>query len=68
LPVSLERNGTIFRLPLAPSLLPAISFVNPDPNDPRLWRLFVAFQSLVAFNANDTNGLWDIYLADVLLP
>jgi hypothetical protein len=68
LPVSLERNGTIFRLPLAPSLLPAISFVNPDPNDPRLWRLFVAFQSLVAFDANDTNGLWDIYLADVLLP
>jgi hypothetical protein len=55
-------------LPLAPSLLPAISFVNPDPNDPRLWRLFVAFQSLVAFNAKDTNGLWDIYLADVLLP
>jgi hypothetical protein len=68
LPVSLERNGTIFRLPLAPSLLPAVSFVNPAPNDPRLWRLFVAFQSLVAFNAKDTNGLWDIYLADVLLP
>jgi hypothetical protein len=69
LPVSLERNGTIFRLPLAPSLLPAISFVNPDPNDPRLWRLFVAFQSLAPFDQqNDTNGLWDIYLADVLLP
>jgi hypothetical protein len=69
LPVSLERNGTIFRLPLVPSLLPAISFVNPDPNDPRLWRLFVAFQSLAPFDQqNDTNGLWDIYLADVLLP
>ncbi len=69
LPVSLERNGTIFRLPLAPSLLPAISFVNPDPNDPRLWRLFVAFQSLAPFDQqNDTNGLWDIYLANVLLP
>ncbi len=69
LPVSLERNGTIFRLPLAPSLLPAISFVNPDPTDPRLWRLFVAFQSLAPFDQqNDTNGLWDIYLADVLLP
>jgi hypothetical protein len=61
LPVSLERNGTIFRLPLAPSLLPAVSFVNGN-------RLVIVFQSLVAFDANDTNGLWDIYLADVLLP
>jgi hypothetical protein len=61
LPVSLERNGTIFRLPLVPSLLPAVSFVNGN-------RLVIVFQSLVAFDANDTNGLWDIYLADVLLP
>lgn len=61
LPVSLERNGTVFRLPLAPSLLPAISFVNGN-------RLAIVFQSLVVFDANDTNGLWDIYLADVLLP
>jgi hypothetical protein len=50
-----------FRLPLAPSLLPAVSFVNGN-------RLVIVFQSLVAFDANDTNGLWDIYLADVLLP
>jgi hypothetical protein len=70
LPVSLQPNPAAqqYRLVLAPNLMPAISFVNPDPNDPRLWRLFVAFQSLVAFDANDTNGLWDIYLADVLLP
>jgi hypothetical protein len=61
LPVSLERNGTIFRLPLVPSLLPAVSFVNGN-------QLAIVFQSLVAFDANDTNGLWDIYLADVLLP
>ncbi|MFA0782191.1 TolB family protein [Fervidibacter sacchari] len=61
LPVSLERNGTVFRLPLAPSLLPVVSFVNGN-------RLAIAFQSLVVFDANDTNGLWDIYLADVLLP
>ena len=61
LPVSLERNGTVFRLPLAPSLLPAISFVNGN-------RLAIVFQSLAAFYTGDTNGLWDIYLADVLLP
>jgi hypothetical protein len=71
LPVSLQPNPATqqYRLVLAPNLMPAISFVNPDPNDPRLWRLFVAFQSLAPFDQqNDTNGLWDIYLADVLLP
>ena len=61
LPVSLERNGTVFRLPLAPSLLPVVSFVNGN-------RLAIVFQSLAAFYTGDTNGLWDIYLADVLLP
>ena len=72
LPVSMEPvigPQTQYRLTLAPNLLPTISFANPDPNDPRLWRLFVAFQSLAPFDQqNDTNGLWDIYLADVLLP
>ena len=71
LPVSLQPNPATqqYKLVLAPNLMPAISFVNPDPNDPRLWRLFVAFQSLAPFDQqNDTNGLWDIYLADVLLP
>ena len=71
LPISLQPDPTVqqYRLVLAPNSLPAISFVNPDPNDPRLWRLFVAFQSLAPFDQqNDTNGLWDIYLADVLLP
>jgi hypothetical protein len=71
LPVSLQPNPAAqqYRLVLAPNLMPAISFVNPDQNDPRLWRLFVAFQSLAPFDQqNDTNGLWDIYLADVLLP
>jgi hypothetical protein len=57
----LERNGTIFRLPLAPSLLPAVSFVNGN-------QLAIAFQSLAAFYANDKNGLWDVYLATVTLP
>jgi Tol biopolymer transport system component len=64
LPVSLEPvvgPQTQYRLTLAPSLLPAVSFVNGN-------RLAIAFQSLVAFDANDTNGLWDIYLANVLLP
>jgi hypothetical protein len=64
LPVSLEPlvgQQTQYRLTLAPSLLPAVSFVNGN-------QLAIAFQSLVAFDANDTNGLWDIYLADVLLP
>jgi hypothetical protein len=71
LPVSLQPNPATqqYKLVLAPNLMPAISFANPDPNDPRLWRLFVAFQSLAPFDQqNDTNGLWDIYLADVLLP
>ncbi len=71
LPISLQTDLTVqqYRLVLAPNLMPAISFANPDPNDPRLWRLFVAFQSLAPFDQqNDTNGLWDIYLADVLLP
>jgi hypothetical protein len=71
LPVSLQPNPATqqYRLVLAPNLMPAVSFVNPDPNDLRLWRLFVAFQSLAPFDQqNDTNGLWDIYLADVLLP
>ncbi len=71
LPISLQPDLTVqqYRLVLAPNLMPAISFANPDPNDPRLWRLFVAFQSLAPFDQqNDTNGLWDIYLADVLLP
>jgi hypothetical protein len=71
LPVSLQPNPATqqYRLVLAPNLMPAISFLNPDPNDPGLWRLFVAFQSLAPFDQqNDTNGLWDIYLADVLLP
>jgi hypothetical protein len=64
LPVSLEPpvgQQTQYRLTLAPSLLPAVSFVNGN-------RLAIVFQSLVAFDANDTNGLWDIYLANVLLP
>jgi Tol biopolymer transport system component len=72
LPISLTVTAgqqPQYRLTLAPNLLPAISFVNPDPTDPRLWRLFVAFQSLAPFDQqNDINGLWDIYLADVLLP
>jgi hypothetical protein len=71
LPVSLQPDPTVqqYRLVLAPNLMPAISFVNPDPSNPNLWRLFVAFQSLSPFDQqNDTNGLWDIYLADVLLP
>jgi len=50
-----------FRLPLAPSLLPAVSFVNGN-------QLAIVFQSLAAFNANDKNGLWDVYLATVTLP
>jgi len=64
LPVSLTvaaGQPPQYRLTLAPSLLPAISFVNGN-------QLAIAFQSLSAFDANDTNGLWDIYLADVLLP
>ena len=71
LPVSLQPDPTVqqYRLVLAPNLMPAISFVNPDPSNPNLWRLFVAFQSLSPFDQqNDTKGLWDIYLADVLLP
>jgi len=77
-----------FRLPLAPSLLPAISFVNGN-------QLAIVFQSLMSWDKdkdgdgqvgedpvdgrdNDgdgkidedppDNGLWDIYLANVLLP
>ncbi len=62
LPVSLERNGTnTYRLPLAASLMPTVSFVNGR-------QLFVVFQSLAPFDRNDNNGLWDIYIAIVPLP
>jgi hypothetical protein len=89
LPVSLEPpvgQQTQYRLTLAPSLLPAVSFVNGN-------RLAIVFQSLMSWDKdgdgkvgedpvdgrdNDgdgkidedppDNGLWDIYLADVLLP
>jgi hypothetical protein len=64
LPVSLEPlvgQQTQYRLTLAPSLLPAVSFVNGN-------QLAIAFQSLAAFYANDKNGLWDVYLATVTLP
>jgi hypothetical protein len=88
LPVSLEPpvgQQTQYRLTLAPSLLPAVSFVNGN-------RLAIVFQSLMGWDKdgdgqvgedpvdgrdNDgdgkidedpPNGLWDIYLADVLLP
>jgi hypothetical protein len=89
LPVSLEPHvgqQTQYRLTLAPSLLPAVSFVNGN-------RLAIVFQSLMSWDKdgdgkvgedpvdgrdNDgdgkidedppDNGLWDIYLADVLLP
>ncbi len=62
LPVSLEltANNT-FRLPLGASLMPTVSFVNGG-------QLFIVFQSLVPFDQNDNNGLWDIYLATVPLP
>ncbi|MFN3420792.1 MAG: hypothetical protein ACK40X_03585 [Armatimonadota bacterium] len=62
LPVSLEPNGAnTYRLPLAASLMPTVSFVNGG-------QLFVVFQSLAPFDQNDINGLWDIYLATVPLP
>jgi Tol biopolymer transport system component len=88
LPVSLEPpvgQQTQYRLTLAPSLLPAVSFVNGN-------RLAIVFQSLMGWDKdgdgqvgedpvdgrdNDgdgkidedpPNGLWDIYLANVLLP
>ncbi|MFA0732431.1 MAG: hypothetical protein HZLCBSQH_000570 [Candidatus Fervidibacterota bacterium] len=64
LPVSLTvaaGQPPQYRLTLAPNLLPVVSFVNGN-------QLTIAFQSLAAFDANDTNGLWDIYLANVLLP
>jgi Tol biopolymer transport system component len=64
LPVSLTvaaGQPPQYRLTLTPNLLPAVSFVNGN-------QLAIAFQSLAAFDANDTNGLWDIYLANVLLP
>jgi hypothetical protein len=88
LPVSLEPpvgQQTQYRLTLAPSLLPAVSFVNGN-------QLAIVFQSLMSWDKdgdgqvgedpvdgrdNDEDGkidedppdnLWDIYLADVLLP
>jgi hypothetical protein len=87
LPVSLEPpvgQQTQYRLTLAPSLLPAVSFVNGN-------RLAIVFQSLMSWDKDgdgqvgedpvdgrdndgdgrideDPHGLWDIYLADVLLP
>jgi hypothetical protein len=87
LPVSLEPHvgqQTQYRLTLAPSLLPAVSFVNGN-------RLAIVFQSLMSWDKDgdgqvgedpvdgrdndgdgrideDPHGLWDIYLADVLLP
>lgn len=87
LPVSLEPpvgQQTQYRLTLAPSLLPAVSFVNGN-------RLVIVFQSLMSWDKDgdgqvgedpvdgrdndgdgkideDPHGLWDIYLADVLLP
>jgi len=41
--------------------MPTVSFANGR-------QLFVVFQSLAAFDPNDNNGLWDIYLATVPLP
>jgi hypothetical protein len=87
LPVSLEPpvgQQTQYRLTLAPSLLPAVSFVNGN-------RLAIVFQSLMSWDKDgdgqvgedpvdgrdndgdgkideDPHGLWDIYLANVLLP
>jgi len=87
LPVSLEPpvgQQTQYRLTLAPSLLPAVSFVNGN-------QLTIVFQSLMSWDKDgdgqvgedpvdgrdndgdgkideDPHGLWDIYLADVLLP
>jgi hypothetical protein len=87
LPVSLEPpvgQQTQYRLTLAPSLLPAVSFVNGN-------QLAIVFQSLMSWDKDgdgqvgedpvdgrdndgdgkideDPHGLWDIYLADVLLP
>ncbi len=62
LPVSLKPNGNnTYRLPLASSLIPTVSFVAGG-------RLFILFQSLAPFDTGDDNGLWDVYLADVPLP
>jgi len=62
LPVSLELTANnAFRLPTAANLMPAASFVNNG-------QLFIVFQSLAPFEANDENGLWDVYLATVTLP
>ena len=64
LPVSLTvaaGQPPQYRLTLAPNLLPVVSFVNGN-------QLAIAFQSLSAFDANDKNGLWDVYLATVTLP
>ena len=62
LPVSLElTTNNTFRLPLGASLMPTVSFVNGR-------QLFIVFQSLVPFDAQDANGRWDIYIATVPLP
>lgn len=64
LPVSLTvaaGQPPQYRLTLAPSLMPAVSFVNGN-------QLAIVFQSLANIDSADTNGLWDIYLATVTLP
>jgi hypothetical protein len=69
LPVSLQlvnTNPLQYRLPLGANLLPVVSFVQMDMQGNRL--MLVVFQSLAPFDQNDTNGLWDIYIATVPLP
>lgn len=61
LPVSLEHSQQGYRLTLAPSLIPSVSFVNGR-------QLHIVFQSLAPFDHADTNALWDVYLATVTLP
>lgn len=61
LPVSLEQSQQGYRLTLAPSLIPVVSFVNGR-------QLHIVFQSLAPFDQADTNALWDVYLATVTLP
>ncbi|MGQ9461577.1 MAG: TolB family protein [Candidatus Fervidibacter sp.] len=61
LPISLKQSQQGYSLTLAPSLMPAISFVNGG-------QLHIAFQSLAPFVQADKNALWDVYLATVTLP
>ncbi|GBC98174.1 hypothetical protein HRbin17_00671 [bacterium HR17] len=69
LPVSLQlvsTNPLQYRLPFGANLLPTVSFVQTGAQGNR--SVVVVFQSLVPFDQNDANGLWDIYLATVPLP